>query len=307
MKKISIVIPAYNEEGNIRVIAGVITDIFQPLAYDYELIFVNDGSTDRTPDILHELSREDGHIYYIELSRNFGHQSALKAGMDCARGDCVITMDCDMQHPPHLINDMLAKWEEGYDVVYTRRLEDKRIPGFKRMTSRAFYKFRNKISDIELEEGTADFRLVDRRVAQVFSSLTESDLFIRGMIKWIGFKQYAIAYEPGERFSGTTKYTVKSMFNLALKGITSFSVSPLYIAMYIGFIMSVLSSLYLPYVLYSHFTGDTTSGWSSIILTVVFFGGIQLMILGILGIYLGRLFIQSKNRPNYIIKETNLS
>ncbi|MDR1980245.1 MAG: glycosyltransferase family 2 protein [Tannerellaceae bacterium] len=307
MKKISIVIPAYNEEGNIRVIAEVITDIFQPLAYEYELIFVNDGSVDHTPDILLELSQKDRHIYYIELSRNFGHQSALKAGMDCARGDCVITMDCDMQHPPCLINEMLAKWEEGYDVVYTRRLEDQRIPYFKRITSRAFYRFRNKISDIELEEGTADFRLVDRRVAQVVSSLTESDLFIRGIIKWVGFKQYAIAYEPGERFSGTTKYTAKSMFNLALKGITSFSVSPLYIAMYIGFAMSVLSSLYLPYVLYSYFTGDTISGWSSIMLTVVFFGGIQLMILGILGIYLGRLFIQSKNRPNYIIKETNLS
>lgn len=305
-KLVSIVVPAYNEEGNLYILADAIESLFQTLPYHYELIFINDGSKDRTQEILEEMARKNTQVYFIELSRNFGHQPALKAGIDFARGDCVISMDCDLQHPPQLVAEMLVKWEEGYDVVYTIRKEDKNLPYFKRKTSKAFYKFCNRISDIEMEEGTADFRLMDRHVAQVFSSMKESDLFIRGMVKWLGFKQYGIVYQPGERYSGASKYNFKRMVSLALKGITSFSVSPLYIAIYIGLAMSLLSFLYLPYVLYSYFEGDHAAGWASIILTVVFFNGLTLLLLGIVGIYLGKMFIQSKNRPNYIVRTTNI-
>ncbi|MCD7935849.1 MAG: glycosyltransferase family 2 protein [Tannerellaceae bacterium] len=305
-KLVSIVVPAYNEEGNIEVLASALSTLFETLPYRYELIFINDGSKDRTQEILEDLSREDHRVFYIELSRNFGHQPALKAGIDTARGDCIISMDCDLQHPPQLILEMLMKWEEGYDVVYTIRKEDKKLPYLKRKSSKAFYQFCNRISDIEMEDGTADFRLLDRKVAQIFSSMQESDLFIRGMIKWLGFKQYGIEYEPAERFSGTTKYNVKRMVGLAIRGITSFSVSPLYIAIYVGLTMSVLSFLYLPYVLYSYFMGDPTSGWSSLILTIVFFNGLTLLLLGVMGIYIGKLFVQSKNRPNYIVRTTNI-
>ena len=212
-----------------------------------------------------------------------------------------------MQHPPALIPEMLKKWEEGYDIVYTRRKSDKKLPYLKRKTSNWFYLFTNKISGVQLEEGTADFRLMDQKVAKVFSSFTENDLFIRGMVKWMGFKQYAIDYTPGERLSGETKYTFGKMVNLAVKGITSFSISPLYAAIYIGFFMAVASILYLPYVFYAYYTGHSAAGWASVLLTVVFFGGVQMIILGILGVYVGKLFMQTKNRPTYIIRTTSIS
>lgn len=307
MKKISIVIPARNEEGNILPIYDAIDKAFQPLTYEYNLIFVDDGSTDNTLSFIQNLSEKHPHVFYIEFSRNFGHQPALKAGVDHADGDCIISLDCDMQHPPELIPQMLKKWEEGYDIVYTRRKDSKRLPYLKRKTSHWFYLFTNKVSGVALEEGTADFRLIDRKVADVFTTFTENDLFIRGMIKWMGFKQFAIDYVPGERLSGETKYTFGKMLNFALKGITSFSISPLYAAMYIGFIMAIAALLYLPYVLYAYFTGHSAAGWASVLLTVVFFGGIQLIILGILGIYIGKLFMQAKNRPTYIIRTKNIS
>lgn len=305
MKKISVVIPAHNEEGNILPMAEALAEVFQSLPYEYELIFIDDGSTDRTLEVLQAVAQERKHVFYIEFSRNFGHQPALKAGIDYADGDCVISLDCDMQHPPTLIPELIRKWEEGYDIVYTRRKEDKKLPYMKRKTSHWFYLFTNKISGVEMEEGTADFRLIDRRVADVFSTFLENDLFIRGMIKWMGFRQYAIDYTPGERLSGETKYTFQKMLSFAVKGITSFSVSPLYLAMYIGMFMAVAAILYLPYVLYAYFTGHSAAGWASVLLSVVFFGGLQLIMLGILGIYVGKLFMQSKNRPTYIVRRTN--
>lgn len=307
MQKISIVIPAHNEEGNIRPMYEALDEVFRTVNYEYEIIFVDDGSSDSTLAVLKSLAEEHPNVYYIEFSRNFGHQSALKAGIDHAGGDCVISLDCDMQHPPALIPEMLKKWEEGYDIAYTRRKSDKKLPYLKRKTSHWFYLFTNKISGVQLEEGTADFRLMDQRVAKVFSSFTENDLFIRGMVKWMGFKQYAIDYTPGERLSGETKYTFGKMVSLAVKGITSFSISPLYAAIYIGFFMALASMLYLPYVLYAYYTGHSAAGWASVLLTVVFFGGVQMIILGILGVYVGKLFMQTKNRPTYIIRTTNIS
>ena len=306
-KKISIVIPSFNEEGNISIIVNTLHEVFQKTNYNYELIFVDDGSKDKTLSVLQELSKKDSKLFYAELSRNFGHQNALMAGLDIASGDCFITMDGDMQHPPELIPQLLSKWEEGYDVVYTRRLEDKNLPYFKKATSKYFYKFINYISEINIEEGTADFRLMDKKVAKVFFNFTENELFIRGLINWVGFKQFAIDYVPNDRFSGNSKYTTKKMMQFAVKGITSFSIRPLYLSIFLGISISVFGFVfYLLYVFYSIYFGHVISGWASVIFTIVFFGGLNLIVLGIIGIYVGKLYMQSKNRPNYIIRETNL-
>jgi dolichol-phosphate mannosyltransferase len=305
-KKISIVVPACNEEGNIPILVDALEEVMGPLNYEYQLIFVDDGSSDGTLALLKAISTIKTHIRYIGLSRNFGHQNALKAGLDLAGGDAVIMMDGDMQHPPALIPILLEQWEAGNDIVYTIRKDHQDMPMMKRKTSNMFYNLINNLSDIELEQGTADFRLMDRRVVDVFREFKETDLFLRGLVKWMGFKQSGIEYEPAERLKGKSKYTMKKMIRFALQGITSFSTKPLYIATYLGMSFSLISLLYVPYIIYSYYFGQAISGWTSIIATIAFFGGLQLMILGIIGMYLGKLFLQSKQRPHYIVKETNL-
>ena len=305
-KLVSIVIPAHNEEENIIVIVDRIEKVFDNLNYRFEILVVDDGGTDRTLEVIQELGRTKSNFFYIEFSRNFGHQPALKAGLDFAKGDCVISLDADLQHPPEMFIQMLQKWEEGYEVVYTRRKEDKRQSFRKRKTSVYFYKLLNSLSSIEIESGTADFRLLDRRAVDVFKDFKESDLFIRGLVKWLGFKQYAIDYIPEERFAGASKYNVKRMMSLAIQGVTSLSTKPLHIAVYIGFFFSFVSLLYFPYAMYALYTGKSVSGWASLITTVAFFGGLQLIILGIIGIYIGKMFMQTKNRPTYIIRSSNL-
>ncbi len=307
-KLVSIVVPAHNESGNIEVLKDRIEETFPHQKYDFELIFVDDGSHDDTLSHIQRLASQDKRVYYIELSRNFGHQSAVKAGLDSAKGDCVVSMDCDLQHPPEIINSLLEKWEEGYDIVYTRREESQDLSFMKRKTSNAFYSFFNMMSDINLEKGTADFRLIDARVAEVFSRFKENDIFIRGLIKWMGFRQTGIDYTPNERFSGYSKYTLRKMFRLAFHAVTSLSIRPLYIAIYLGFTLSLLALLYLPYVVYSYYySGHYAYGWSSVILTIVFFSGLQLSVLGFIGLYIGKMFLQVKDRPLYIIRSSNLS
>ncbi|MEO4007239.1 glycosyltransferase family 2 protein [Flavobacterium sp. CAU 1735] len=305
-KLVSIVIPAYNEADNIRNIFTNIHSVFSTLPYNWEVIFVDDGSRDETLVTVKELANNYNNAYFLEFSKNFGHQLAVKAGLDNAYGDCVISLDCDAQHPPEIIPEMLQKWEEGFDIVYTIREEDKRLSKAKRSSSNLFYKLVNSLSDIELEAGTADFRLMDRTVVNVFRNFHETEPFLRGLTKWLGFKQYGIRYEPAERFAGTSKYSFKKMVRLALHGVTSFSIKPLYTAVYVGLIMSLLSLLYIPYVVYAFYNHIEVSGWASIIITIVFFGGLQLIMLGIIGIYVGKMFMQTKNRPNYIIRSTNL-
>ncbi|RFM30444.1 glycosyltransferase family 2 protein [Deminuibacter soli] len=303
---ISIVIPVFNEQDNIPVMIKALQRELGPLPYRYKVIFVDDGSSDGTAAVLKQQASMYEEVRFITFSRNFGHQAALKAGLDMADGDCVISMDGDMQHPPHLIPLLLSKWKEGYDVVYTVRKEDERLSYSKRQTSNLFYSLLNGLSDIDLEKGTADFRLLNRNVVNVLRNLQEYDLFFRGLVKWAGFKQLAVDYEPDERRSGESKYNFKKMMRFALQGITSFSTKPLYAATYIGFLFSLLSTLYVPYALYSRYFGEAISGWTSVIVTIAFFGGLQLMILGIIGIYLGKLFMQSKQRPVYIVKESNI-
>ena len=305
-KRVSIIICCYNEITNIPVVVKAIHNAMSTVDYNYEIIAVNDGSTDGSQILLETMSAEDSRLLYIEFSRNFGHQNALKAGMDNASGDCIISMDADMQHPPSLLPEFIRKWEEGYDIVYTRRQDDETKKNAKQLTSRLFYRFLNSVSDIKLDYGVADFRLMDRKAANVLIGIKGSDLFIRGIVNWMGFKQYAIDYEPDERLSGTTKYTFKKMLNLALQGILSFSTKPLHLALYIGFGMALLSLLLVPYAIISLFVGHPISGWVSLIMTIGFLGGLQLCILGIIGLYIGRIFVNLKGFPPYIIQKTNI-
>ncbi|MBX0292555.1 glycosyltransferase family 2 protein [Hymenobacter sp. HSC-4F20] len=303
--KISVVIPAYNEEENLPEVAARVKEHLAG-RYERELIFVDDGSRDGTQRVLRELRAQDPEIHYVLLSRNFGHQSALRAGIDYATGDCVISLDADLQHPPRLLPELLGHWLDGYDIVYTQRQDDERLPWLKRQTSSAFYRVMNGLSSVDFEPGTADYRLIDRRVADVVRSSPDVDLFLRGFVHWAGFRQKRVAYTPDARFRGTTKYTVRKMVKLALNGITSFSVRPLHFATLAGVGVSGLAFLYALYALFILiFTDDAVPGWASVLISVLFIGGIQLLVLGIMGEYLGKLFIQAKQRPPYLVSETD--
>jgi glycosyltransferase involved in cell wall biosynthesis len=304
-KKISFVIPVFNEAANIRILHQELTAVLEGLPYIFEYIFVDDGSTDNSLSLIKELTRESPDVFFIELSRNFGHQYALKAGLDISLGDCVITMDCDLQHPPEIVKRLIEQWEKGFDVVYTRRKDDKNLPTIKRKSSALFYALLNRISDVKLENGTADFRLMSRNVLNAFSQLNESELFIRGLIKWTGFRQTAIDYTPRTRHAGKTKYNFKKMMSFAFRGITAFSVKPLQLIGYFGMILFLISLILIPYALISYFIGRTVSGWTSLMIVIIFFGSLQVLMIGVIGLYIGKLVIQSKHRPHYFIRETN--
>ena len=305
-KSVCIVVPVCNERGNLPILIEEIEKNFQLLPYTLSLLFVEDSSTDGTLEYIKERAKQSSNIFYISFTKSFGHQNALKAGLDKTDADAVIMMDGDMQHPPALLPQILHEWENGNDVVYTIRKDHKDISMLKKKTSNLFYEVINNLSDIELEPGTADFRLMDRKVVNVFRTFNESDMFIRGLVKWMGFKEVGIEYISALRLDGKSKYSIKRMIRFALQGITSFSTKPLYVAAYLGFFFSLASLLYIPYIIYSYYFGHYVSGWTSMIATMAFFGGLQLMILGIIGIYLGKLFMQSKQRPHYIIKESNI-
>jgi len=306
MQKLNIILPAHNEYGNINPIYNEIVVALSSCKYDYEILFVDDGSTDDTLIQIKNLAIADPKVKFIELSRNFGHQNALKAGIDATNADIMIMMDCDMQHPPHLINELLRNYELGYEIVRTHRVDHLSTGFFKTKTSNLFYKILNKLSDIKLEQGSADFRLISGSAITQLKSFSEFDLFYRGLIKWMGYKQISIEYKAEERYTGFTKYTYNKMISFGLKGFTSFSTKPLYFAAYLGFFFASMSIMYIPYIVYTLHVGTDIPGWASVIATIAFFGGVNLMILGIIGVYLSKLFAQSKNRPHYIIKGSNL-
>ena len=308
MKKIDIVVPCYNESENIRPLYEAIKEVFAKELpdYDFNLLLVNDGSHDSSLLVLQQLAKEDERVKYLSFSRNFGHQLAVKAGLDHAFAPAVISMDADLQHPPALIPTLIRKWEEGAQVVATLRTYPEEISKKKRKSSQQFYKLLNLLSDIEIKEGSADFRLLDQAVVEVIRHMRENEPVLRGMVPWVGFTQVYVPYTAQARYAGETKYTIKKMFQLALSGVTSFSVKPLYFAVFLGFFFSLLSVLYVPYVIYSFLNGSEISGWASLIMTIVFFGGLQLIILGIIGVYIGKIFTQTKERPAYIIQEKHL-
>jgi len=304
--KVSIVVPTLNEESNIEKLVSTLKPILK-LYNDYEIIFVDDGSTDNTLRTISEMRRLDNRIKYISFSRNFGHQNALRAGMQYVSGDCMISMDADMQHPPELIPKLVDKWQEGYKIVYTVRKDSQSGSFFKRKTSDIFYNILSKLSNVKVPKGAADFRLLDSEVVKIISNLSENTLFLRGLIAWLGFDQFAIKYQPGERFAGHTKYSLRKMISLALNGITSFSIKPLRLATFFGLIIAVISFTYGIYAIYLKlFTEKAISGWTSVLVSVLFLSGIQLITFGIMGEYIGKLFIESKGRPSYIIKEKKL-
>ena len=301
--KISVVVPVYCEEGNINELYKRVKENL-PKNQNQEIIFVDDGSSDRSLEIIKKIAKNDTDVIFLSFSRNFGHQPALKAGLDHSTGDCIISLDADLQHPPELIPDLLKKWIEGYDVVLTQRLPHPNTPFFKRFTSRMFYKFINRVSSLNMDEGSADFRLLDKKVISELKKLPEADLFFRGLISWLGFKQSKISYHPDSRAWGETKYTLGKMIRFSISGITSFSTRPLHLSTLLGFSISGLCLIYGIYVLYIKvFTDRSISGWASVVMSTLFIGGVQLVMLGVIGEYLGKLFIQSKGRPSYVIKE----
>ena len=302
---VSAVIPCFNEQDNIKAIYDSLSEVMKPYV-DYELLFVDDGSTDGSLEVIWSLALSDKRVRFISLSRNFGHQNALKAGLDNATGDCVISLDADMQHPPELIPRLIEKWQEGFDVVNTLRGEQKSLSASKKISSGLFYYLVNKLSSVEIKPGVADYRLLDRKVVDALKQFNENYLFLRGLIPWMGFRQTSVPFEPAERHAGKTKYSFIRMIRFALDGITSFSSRPLYLSIAIGSVIAGLAFLYGIYAVYVHlFTEDALPGWTSITASVLFIGGIQLIMLGIIGIYLGKLFIENKKRPNYIIRQKN--
>lgn len=307
---ISIIVPAFNEEENLAVTVQKISETLVKIGdqYSFELIFVNDGSSDKTLALLRQLHQiHPEWVHYISFSRNFGHMSALRCGYDHARGEAVICMDADLQHPPAYIPVFLEKWTQGYEIVFTSRQDDEKTDWFKRISSRYFYALMNRFSDVQIEPGAADFRLLDRKVVNLIRQSQETDLFIRGFIPWVGFRQFVIPYTPDKRFAGQSKYTLRKMLRLALNGITAFSVKPLRIATFLGVIISGMAFLYAGYAVYAHFVlKETVQGWTSVLLSVLIMGGLQLLTLGIIGEYLGRLFMQTKGRPSYIVQESTL-
>ena len=305
-KKISIIVPCFNEEESLKTFNLTLIKAL-PENYLYEIIYVNDGSKDNTLTIILDLAKENLNIKYISFSRNFGHQNALKAGYDFASGDCAISLDADLQHPPKVIPELINKWEEGFEIVNTIRNDHDSISFTKKISSGIFYKIMRKLSDVNIENGMADFRLIDKKVLKQLKLFPENFLFFRGIIPWMGFKQTIVQFKANERFAGTTKYTFKKMLKFATTGVTSFSVKPLRLSIYLGATFAFLAFLYGIYITYIYIiTNKAVTGWTSVILSILFVGGINLLMLGIIGEYLGKLFIENKRRPNYLISETNL-
>ncbi len=304
MIKYSIVVPLYNEELVIAETHKRLSTVMKSTGEEYEIIFVNDGSRDKTEILAKEIMKSDPNICLINFSRNFGHQTAITAGMDNARGQAIVVIDADLQDPPEVILDMIAKWKEGYDVVYGRRSVREGETAFKKVTAKVFYRFLSSLTSIDIPNDTGDFRLIDRKVCDAMKSIKEKNRYVRGLISWLGFKQTDVTYVRKERFAGETKYPLRKMLKFAADAITSFSDKPLKLAGYMGYTISGISFLYLLYVIIRKLTiGDFDSGWASIVAISLFFNGIVLIVLGIMGEYIGRIYDECKNRPLYVIAE----
>ena len=305
MSKYSIIIPVFNENEVVNETYSRLKKILDSTGEEYELVFINDGSKDQTAEIISKLCGKDKKVKLIDFSRNFGHQIAISAGLDYANGDAVVIIDADLQDPPEVILEMIKKWKEGYEVVYGKRIKRKGESLFKRLTAFLFYRLLKSLTSYEIPLDTGDFRLMDKKVCQSMRKLTERSRFMRGLVSWVGFKQTYVEYVREERFAGITKYPFKKMFKFALDAIASFSYKPLRLASYLGFIVSLFSFLYMLNVIYLKlFTKETIVGWTSTLAINLFFNGVMLIILGIIGEYIGRIYEETKNRPLYIVRNT---
>ena len=306
MNKLSIIIPAYNEEKVIEECYRRFTEVLKKLdSYNHEIIFINDGSKDRTLELLKIISENDKDVKIISFSRNFGHQAAVTAGLKEVTGDAIVIIDADLQDPPELIPDMLRLWEEGNQVIYGKRKNRKGESSFKLFTAKMFYKTLSSLSDIEIPKDTGDFRLVDREVVDVINSLPEHNKFLRGLFSWVGFNQIPYEYERQERFAGNTKYPLKKMLKLASDGIISFSNKPLKMVGTLGMASIIISFLVLIYALISYIfkLNELSAGWTSIMVAITFFAGVQLLSIWVISEYIGRIYDEAKGRPQYIINE----
>ena len=293
-----------NEEGVLHELYRRISQVLDGSGETWELVLVNDGSRDRTPEIMRELHAQDERVKVVDFARNFGHQIAVTAGMDYAQGDAVVLIDADLQDPPELILEMLAKWREGYEVVYAIRAERKGETWFKEFTAKMFYRIIYKITDIDIPMDTGDFRLMDRKVVNALKTMHEKHRFMRGMSVWVGFRQTGVKYVRAERYAGETKYPLKKMLKFAMDGITSFSYFPLQLATYIGFVAALLAVLGIVITIILRLSGSHAFlGQATTLVSVLFLGGVQLICLGILGEYLGRIYDEVKGRPLYIVRE----
>ncbi len=305
--QISVIIPIYNEEGNILNLYDRLTSVMQKLGETYEFIFVNDGSRDNSLVLIKTLAQRDEKVKFIDFSRNFGHQVAVSAGLDHTSGKAVVIIDADLQDPPELIIDLYKKMQEGYEVVYARRRKRQGESYMKLLTAKWFYRILSNITSVEIPVDTGDFRIISHKIVQVLRNMPERNKFLRGQISWAGYRQTFVEYDRAQRLEGETGYTYRKMIQLALDGITSFSDFPLKVATMAGFIVSGVAFLVMLYALYVHYVSENTvPGWTSMILSVLFLGGIQLISIGIIGEYISRVSNNVRNRPLYIIGDTNL-
>lgn len=300
----SFVLPVFNEVESLQELHRRLSDVIADLEGTAEMIFVDDGSTDGSFEQLEALAEKDKRVRIVQFSRNFGHQPAISAGLDLAKGDAVVVMDSDLQHPPELVVEMAAKWLEGYDVVYAIRGDRSGEGVFKRVASRGFYKLLSRMTDTEIPQNAGDFRLVDRTVLHAFRNLRETNLYLRGMFSWLGFRQIGVPYGYYERYGGVPKYTTRRMMRFGVDGMTSFSNAPLHMALHLGFYVSALSLLNGLIAVITKLAGaDVVPGWATIVLTISFFGGVQLLVLGVIGLYIGRMFDELKGRPAYVVRQ----
>ncbi len=301
---LSVVVPCANEEEVLFETHRRLTEMLGKIGMSFEIVYVDDGSVDRTPNLLRELQQADDCVRVVRLSRNFGHQVAITAGMEHAAGDAVAVIDADLQDPPEVIAEFVARWRQGYDVVYGVRTEREGETAFKLWTAKLFYRIIGRLSETKIPLDTGDFRLMDRRVVEALLAMPERDRFIRGMVSWLGFSQTAVAYRRAPRFAGTTKYPLFKMVRFAIDGIVSFSTVPLRLATWLGFAVSGVAILGILFALYARlFARDWVQGWTSIVSAVLFLGGVQLICLGIIGEYIGRIYGESKRRPLYLVRE----
>lgn len=307
MKKVSILIPAYNEEKSLPLLYNELRKTMYNLPqYDWEVLFVNDGSKDNTLGIIKELREKDNRVCYIDLSRNFGKENAMLAGFDYVTGDCMVIIDADLQHPPHIIAEMLIKWDEGYDDVYAKRLSRGKEPWLRRKMTFLFYSILQRTTHIEMLPNVGDFRLLDRKCINALQNMREKERYTKGMFCWIGYKKTSVEFEQGDRVAGETSWSFKNLLNFAIEGIVSFTTSPLRIATLLGVTVSAMAFIYMIYIIIkAAIWGDPVAGFPTLLSIILFLGGMQLLCLGIIGEYIARIFNETKNRPVYIVREYN--